>query len=126
MDGGAMPNPSFYGLCEDGFFGTYRIARNYTSTGVACGETPRADAQQPEAEAAAEAQAEARREAAATAPVATKKSDAFMSLAARFTHKPHSKYKSCYEDRASSVIDNPIVHIPNAEDEWNRVTSKHS
>ncbi|KAJ4842441.1 hypothetical protein Tsubulata_050700 [Turnera subulata] len=53
-------------------------------------------------------------------------SSTFMSLVAHFPLKRHSKYESCYEERASSVIDNPIVHIPNAEDEWNRETSNQS
>ncbi|KAJ4822094.1 hypothetical protein Tsubulata_041580 [Turnera subulata] len=47
-------------------------------------------------------------------------SDVFMLLAANFPLKTHNK------ERASSVIDYPIIHIPDAEDEWNRETSNYS
>ncbi|XP_050228363.1 DNA glycosylase/AP lyase ROS1 [Mercurialis annua] len=51
-------------------------------------------------------------------------SSAFMSLAAHFPLRSESNNKPCYEERASSVCEKPVVCMPDIEDniKWNEET----
>ncbi|XP_048236164.1 DNA glycosylase/AP lyase ROS1 [Ricinus communis] len=55
-------------------------------------------------------------------------SSAFMSLAAHFPLKSQSHNEQCYEERTGSVIDKPIVCMPDLEDtlKWNEEMSNQS
>ncbi|KAJ4834285.1 hypothetical protein Tsubulata_036459 [Turnera subulata] len=53
-------------------------------------------------------------------------SSAFMSMVSHFPLKPHSNCMSCYQEGASSVIVEPIIHIPEPEDTANGDTSNQS